>query len=54
MAPQNPMTVERMAIIWHEWRKGTPMSVICRIIDKPAATVFEVDGNPPIYNRGDK
>lgn len=40
MAPQNPMTVERKAIIWHEWRKGTPMSVICRIIDKPAATVF--------------
>lgn len=40
MPPQNPMTVARKAIIWHEWRKGTPMSVICRLIDKPAATVF--------------
>ncbi len=40
MQAQNRMDTERKAIIWHEWRKGSPMSVICRIIEKPSATVF--------------
>lgn len=40
MQIQDRMNAERKAIIWREWRKGSPMSVICRIIEKPSATVF--------------
>jgi IS30 family transposase len=40
MRVQDLMNAERKAIIWLEWRKGSPMSVICRIIEKPSATVF--------------
>jgi len=40
MTTANPMNSSRKAIIWREWKKGTPMSVICRFIEKPPATVF--------------
>ena len=34
------MNSAKKAIIWREWKKGAPMSVICRLIEKPPATVF--------------
>ena len=40
MAASNPMNSDRKAVIWREWKKGVPMSVICRLIEKPPATVF--------------
>lgn len=40
MRVEDRMNPERKAIIWQEWRKGSPMSVICRAIEKPSATVF--------------
>lgn len=40
MTTANPMNPARKAIIWREWKKGAPMSVICRLIEKPPATVF--------------
>ena len=40
MTTANPLNSARKAIIWREWRKGSHMSVICRLIEKPSATVF--------------
>jgi IS30 family transposase len=40
MTTANPMNSAKKAIIWREWKKGIPMSVICRLIEKPSATVF--------------
>lgn len=34
------MDERRKAIIWREWKKGSPMSLIARVLEKPPATVF--------------
>jgi IS30 family transposase len=34
------MDDRRKAIIWREWKKGSPMSLIARVLEKPPATVF--------------
>lgn len=35
-----PMDEQKKSVIWHEWERGTPMSNIARVIEKPPATVF--------------
>lgn len=35
-----PMDEQKKSIIWQEWERGTPMSNIARVIEKPPATVF--------------
>ena len=40
MTKPRPMDEQRKSLIWHEWERGTPMSNIARVIDKPPATVF--------------
>jgi hypothetical protein len=42
MTTANPLNSARKAIIWREWKKDIPMSVICRLIEKPSATVFPI------------
>ena len=35
-----PMEEQKKSVIWQEWERGTPMSKIARVIEKPPATVF--------------
>ena len=35
-----PIDDYKKSVIWREWKRGTPMASIGRIIDKPPATVF--------------
>ena len=35
-----PMGEQKKSVIWQEWERGTPMSNIARVIEKPPATVF--------------
>ena len=35
-----PMDEQKKSVIWREWERGTPMSNIARVIEKPPATVF--------------
>ena len=35
-----PMDEQKKSVIWREWERGTPMSNIARVIEKPPATVY--------------
>lgn len=34
------MDDRRKAIVWREWKKGSPMNLIARLLEKPPFTVF--------------
>jgi hypothetical protein len=40
MAKPLLMNEEKKLLIWEVWERGTPMSTIARVIEKPPATVF--------------
>lgn len=40
MQSSDRMDDRRKAVIWREWKKGSPMSLIARMLEKPPATVF--------------
>jgi IS30 family transposase len=40
MHSSDRMDDRRKAVIWREWKKGSPMSLIARVLEKPPATVF--------------
>lgn len=40
MTKPEPMDEQKKSVIWREWKRGTPMANIARVIDKPPATVF--------------
>ena len=40
MTKPRPMDEQKKSVIWREWERGTPMTSIARVIDKPPATVF--------------
>ena len=40
MQNTTPMNDAKKSIIWREWKKGSPMSRISRVIEKPPATIF--------------
>lgn len=40
MQSSDRMNDGRKAVIWREWKRGSPMSLIARILEKPPATVF--------------
>jgi IS30 family transposase len=40
MQGPNRMDDQRKEVIWREWKKGSPMSLIARVLEKPPATVF--------------
>lgn len=35
-----PMNEQKKSVIWQDWKQGTPMANIERVIDKPPATIF--------------
>jgi hypothetical protein len=44
-----PLTMDKQKklLIWREWKRGTPMADIGRVIDKPSANIF-----PYLQNHG--
>ena len=40
MQSSDRMDDRRKAVIWREWKRGSPMSLIARVLEKPPATVF--------------
>lgn len=40
MQSKDRMDDDRKEVIWREWKKGSPMSLIARVLEKPPATVF--------------
>lgn len=40
MKSTNAMTEQKKAVVWEQWKKGSPMSLIAKSIRKPPATVF--------------
>ncbi|WP_235548546.1 hypothetical protein, partial [Noviherbaspirillum sp. Root189] len=40
MQSSDRMDDRRKTVIWREWKRGSPMSLIARVLEKPPATVF--------------